>query len=305
MSHSGVPEYSRRHRLQGAARHSFESRRQQLKGAGLARPGTHGSLRHHGSGQRKGAPRQQGKGPSHLGRGSPRYGEGHVRDDPVQYGRWPPRNDSTLVWQWERRHRRAFPGREFGGQPLECGAIGITRGAVREAESRNNWAAQAIRHFHAAQPPLGRSLEVGPCGSPLPLEPLVRNVETVDHAAALALCKGTPTIVDDGQYLQRVPSAAYDVLVASHVLEHMNVALLALRHWLRVLRPGGLALLLLPDPCTRGFMDRFRLALPAAHHVDEYRSRQVRHPTPPATPPPQAHAHAPSKRSALSSHEHY
>ena len=43
-----------------------------------------------------------------------------------------------------------------------------------------------------------------------------------------------------------------------------------------MLRPGGLALLLLPDPCTRGFMDRFRLALPAAHHVEEYRSRQVR-----------------------------
>ena len=48
--------------------------------------------------------------------------------------------------------------------------------------------------------------------------------------------------------------------------------MLALRHWARVLRPGGFLLLMVPDPCERGLMDRVRLALPADHFVEEYRA---------------------------------
>ena len=71
----------------------------------------------------------------------------------------------------------------------------------------------------------------------------------------------------------------YDVLVASHVLEHVPDVLATLRHWLRVVRVGGVVLLFLPDPCSADAMDRVRLAAPATHHLDEW-----------ATTAPQEHA---------------
>jgi SAM-dependent methyltransferase len=64
-------------------------------------------------------------------------------------------------------------------------------------------------------------------------------------------------------------------LFTSHVMEHMPNPMLALRHWLRVLRPGGLCVAMVPDPCERGLMDRARLALPAAHFVAEFESGET------------------------------
>ena len=43
-----------------------------------------------------------------------------------------------------------------------------------------------------------------------------------------------------------VPDAAYDVIMASHVLEHVLDPIAALREWDRKLKPGGRMLLLLP-----------------------------------------------------------
>ena len=66
--------------------------------------------------------------------------------------------------------------------------------------------------------------------------------------------------VADAQLLKGVPSGHYDLVYAAHVLEHIADVFLALRHWLRVLVPGGVAVVVLPDPCQPDFMDRVRLA---------------------------------------------
>jgi SAM-dependent methyltransferase len=51
----------------------------------------------------------------------------------------------------------------------------------------------------------------------------------------------------DAQFLQSVPAAAYDFVHSSHCLEHMVDPLEALAHWVRVCKPGGYIVVLVPD----------------------------------------------------------
>lgn len=91
-----------------------------------------------------------------------------------------------------------------------------------------------------------------------------------------------PEYLDDAQLLASVPSEAYDVVIACHVIEHVTRPLVALGNWIRVLKPGGILLLVAPDPCERTLMDRYRLAAPGSHHLRDYYARDA-----PAVPPPE------------------
>jgi SAM-dependent methyltransferase len=51
----------------------------------------------------------------------------------------------------------------------------------------------------------------------------------------------------DAQYLHGVPDAAFDFVHSSHCLEHMVDVAEALRHWIRVLKPGGYLIVTVPD----------------------------------------------------------
>jgi SAM-dependent methyltransferase len=51
----------------------------------------------------------------------------------------------------------------------------------------------------------------------------------------------------DAQMLENVPTDQYDVLHSSHCLEHMRDPSTALQHWVRVVKPGGYVVLLVPD----------------------------------------------------------
>lgn len=53
--------------------------------------------------------------------------------------------------------------------------------------------------------------------------------------------------VTDACYLEAIADASYDFVVASHVLEHIANPLRALREWKRVVKPGGVLLILVPD----------------------------------------------------------
>lgn len=50
----------------------------------------------------------------------------------------------------------------------------------------------------------------------------------------------------DAHYLAGVPTGQYDWLTASHILEHLGNPELALFNWLRVVRPGGALLIVVP-----------------------------------------------------------
>jgi SAM-dependent methyltransferase len=95
----------------------------------------------------------------------------------------------------------------------------------------------------------------------LPLYALAERIDNLNFAAqtvwgpgpakadAPAFCAGrTPgrQVIAEGADLGPLASASFDFLLASHVVEHLANPLAALRAWARVLRPGGVLVLLLP-----------------------------------------------------------
>lgn len=50
----------------------------------------------------------------------------------------------------------------------------------------------------------------------------------------------------DATFMAAVPNATYDFVYASHILEHISNAALALKNWWRILRPGGHLILFVP-----------------------------------------------------------
>lgn len=77
----------------------------------------------------------------------------------------------------------------------------------------------------------------------------------------------------DEDRLTSLADESQDFVIASHVLEHLANPIAMLVDCFRVLRPGGLVVLLVPD--RHKTFDRERSPTPLAHLVDEYR-RDVR-----------------------------
>lgn len=63
-------------------------------------------------------------------------------------------------------------------------------------------------------------------------------------------------------------SAAYDFVLASHVLEHIANPILALYEWKRLLRGGGVLVLLLPE--RMGTFDHRRPVTTMTHLIDDF-----------------------------------
>ncbi|VTU02535.1 Methyltransferase type 11 OS=Acidiphilium sp. JA12-A1 GN=ACIDI_19c00220 PE=4 SV=1: Methyltransf_23 [Gemmataceae bacterium] len=86
---------------------------------------------------------------------------------------------------------------------------------------------------------VGDGLDVGSGSDPLSkvahLFPLIRSVTTFD------LPDG------DAQLLAKHPDDRFDFLHSSHCLEHVRDPREALRNWVRVVRPGGHLVVLVPD----------------------------------------------------------
>jgi SAM-dependent methyltransferase len=55
-------------------------------------------------------------------------------------------------------------------------------------------------------------------------------------------------VVDDAEHLAKFADRSVDFVIASHVLEHAEDPIEALGNFLRVIRPGGTLMLVLPDP---------------------------------------------------------
>jgi SAM-dependent methyltransferase len=78
-----------------------------------------------------------------------------------------------------------------------------------------------------------------------------------------------PDIIDDGARLTSIEDATYDFVIAGHVIEHLINPIGALEAWCRVVRPGGLVYLIVPD--KRGTFDRRRVRTTLEHLVLDYR----------------------------------
>lgn len=56
-----------------------------------------------------------------------------------------------------------------------------------------------------------------------------------------------PDIIDEGETLSTIADDSFDYLIAAHVLEHIEDPILAIKNWVRVVKPGGHILVAVPD----------------------------------------------------------
>jgi SAM-dependent methyltransferase len=64
---------------------------------------------------------------------------------------------------------------------------------------------------------------------------------------AMRSCRAWDLDDGDAQFLATVADASYDFVHSSHCLEHLHNPVESLQHWLRVLKPGGHLVALVPD----------------------------------------------------------
>jgi predicted SAM-dependent methyltransferase len=76
-------------------------------------------------------------------------------------------------------------------------------------------------------------------------------------------------IVDDGERLTCLPDASQDFVIANHFLEHCQDPLGALENMFRVLRPGGVLYLAVPD--KRFTFDSARSVTSLEHLLEDHR----------------------------------
>lgn len=123
----------------------------------------------------------------------------------------------------------------------------------------------------------GKGLEIGPLHRPM-VRHAGMDIDYLDrHTAAELKIKYSelgelpliePHIIDDAETMEKVPSGKYDFLIAAHVIEHMRNPIGSLEQWARVMKPGGLLYLVVPD--KRATFDYRRVRTRLEHIVLDY-----------------------------------
>jgi SAM-dependent methyltransferase len=89
------------------------------------------------------------------------------------------------------------------------------------------------------------------------------------HYPELPLEKLVPVdLIDDGETLSSQPDASADFIIANHFIEHTEDPLGTLANHLRVIRPGGVLYLAVPD--RRRTFDAARAPTPVEHLVADH-----------------------------------
>ncbi len=125
---------------------------------------------------------------------------------------------------------------------------------------------------------IGHGIEIGALHNPLPV-PEGAVVSYVDRLPVDALRQHYPELADealvpidligDAEDLSQIPDASQDFVIANHLLEHLENPLRGLVEMHRVLRPGGVLYVALPEP--RITFDRKRELTSVEHVVAEFR----------------------------------
>jgi GT2 family glycosyltransferase/2-polyprenyl-3-methyl-5-hydroxy-6-metoxy-1,4-benzoquinol methylase/glycosyltransferase involved in cell wall biosynthesis len=122
----------------------------------------------------------------------------------------------------------------------------------------------------------GDGIEIGALQNPLavPAQARVRYVDRLRLAemrASYPELDGQPLvdadILADAERLETIPADSQDFVICNHVLEHMRDPLGALRQWQRVLKPGGVLYLAIPDRTNP--LDRDREITPLLHLLED------------------------------------
>lgn len=154
------------------------------------------------------------------------------------------------------------------GQHLKGKTLGLLRNRIHATVLRLGRRRFAQGCFQ------GNGIEIGALDSPFPVSPGV-SVTYVDRLNTDELCHHYPELnpndlvpvelVDDGEQLSAVQSESQDFVIACHFLEHCQDPIGAINTWLRILRQGGIVLLVVPD--KRFTFDRNRPITRLPHHL--------------------------------------
>jgi SAM-dependent methyltransferase len=68
-----------------------------------------------------------------------------------------------------------------------------------------------------------------------------------EHFPKMLSCKRWDVEDGDAQYMANAQDSAFDFVHSSHCLEHLRDPAVALFHWLRLLKPGGYLVCVVPD----------------------------------------------------------
>lgn len=125
----------------------------------------------------------------------------------------------------------------------------------------------------------GDGIEIGALHSPLKV-PSVAKVRYVDRMSVADLRKQYPElagsklvevdIIDDGEKLSSINDNSADFIIANHMIEHCQEPIGTMRQFLRVLKPGGVLYMAVPD--KRYTFDFDRPVTSIEHLVRDYKN---------------------------------
>ena len=123
----------------------------------------------------------------------------------------------------------------------------------------------------------GQGIEIGALHMPLGV-PRSAKVKYVDRFSVADLRRHYPELNDkklvnvdiiaDGERLETVPDSTQDFVIANHFIEHCQNPIGALMNMFRVLKPGGVLYLAIPD--KRNSFDVDRPVTPLDHIIRDY-----------------------------------
>jgi len=77
-------------------------------------------------------------------------------------------------------------------------------------------------------------------------KPLKLDCEAWEEAGGIHAESTRPELTGDATYMEGIPDETYDWVQASHLLEHIPDAEVALKNWMRILKPGGFLIICVP-----------------------------------------------------------
>ncbi|CAN5739031.1 hypothetical protein BH11VER1_BH11VER1_08610 [soil metagenome] len=125
----------------------------------------------------------------------------------------------------------------------------------------------------------GEGIEIGALHHPLPVPSGVK-VRYVDYKTREQNIRNHPELdaskivetdyVCNGEHLEIIPDETQDFVIANHMVEHCINPLGTIRQFLRVLKPGGLLFISLPD--KRYTFDVLRPVTPFSNPAEDYKT---------------------------------
>lgn len=181
----------------------------------------------------------------------------------------------TIQLQLKKTHLPKYSNHNSAPRSLTTETQAFSGKFIEDLSSDADW--KSVRLAVSNRYIRGQGIEIGALNSPLPI-PTSAKVKYVDRMSLRELRNQYPElltlplvevdIVDDGEKLSSIQDETQDFVIANHFLEHCQNPIYAIENALRVLKPGGVLYLAIPD--KRFTFDIDRPLTTTQHLVKDY-----------------------------------